>query len=162
VAPEKPTIAATGPVLSTGGNGLETLLADPGAKAVLEKHFPDIGPGPFLDLANGFTLRGIAKVAARRFPVPALDAVDADLLRLAQGVAIASRVTLSTGATRLGDLLKSPAAVAVLERHFAGISTDKRIGMAEGMTMRAMKKFAPDQFTDEALDAVDADLAKLL
>ena len=161
VAPEKPAAAVAGPVLSTGGNSLETLLADPAAKAVLEKHFPDIGPGPFLGLANGFTLRGIAKVASRRFPAPALDAVDADLLRLAKGEAVDSKVVLSTGATRLGDLLKNPAAVAVLEQHFAGISTDKRIGMAKGMTMRAMKKFAPEQFTDEALDAVDVELAKL-
>ena len=64
------------------------------------------------------------------------------------------------------EILKDPYAYfeairAVLEQHFAGISTDKRISMAKGMTMRAMKKFAPDQFTDEALDAVDADLAKL-
>ncbi|MEJ5979293.1 cytochrome P450 [Novosphingobium sp. PS1R-30] len=161
VAPEKPAAATNGHVLSTGGNSLETLLADPGAKAVLEKHFPGIGPGPFLGIANGFTLRGIARLASRRFPAPALDAADADLLRLAQGVAIDTKVTLSTAATRVGDLLKNPAAVAVLEKHFAGISTDKRIGMAKGMTLRAMKKFAPDQFTDEALDALDAELAKL-
>ncbi|RZI76950.1 MAG: cytochrome P450 [Pseudomonas sp.] len=164
VAPEKPAIAATlptGQAFSTGSSSLETLLADPAAKAVLVKHFPDIGPGPFLGIANGFTLRGIAKVASRRFPAPALDALDADLLRLAQGVAIDRKVALSTGATRLGDLLGNPVAVAVLEKHFAGISTDKRIGMAKGMTLRAMKKFAPDQFTDEALDALDAELCNL-
>jgi cytochrome P450 len=156
-APSQPM----GPVLSTGSTSLGALLADPGARGVLEKHFPGIGSGPFFGLANGFTPRAIAKAASRRFPAPALDAVDADLLRLAQGVAVDSKATLSSGATRLGDLLKNPSAVGVLEKHFAGISTDKRIGMAKGMTMRAMKKFAPDQFTDEALDALDADLARL-
>ena len=44
-------------------------LADPGARAVLEKHFPGIGSGPFFGLANSFTPRAIAKLASRRFPL---------------------------------------------------------------------------------------------
>jgi cytochrome P450 len=156
-APGKPA----GPLLSTGSTSLGALLANPAARPVLEKHFPDVASGLLTSLAKGFTLRGIARFASRRYPGPALDAIDADLLRLAQGKSVDSKVTLSTGATRLGELLKNAAAISVLEKHFPGISADKRIGMAKGMTMRAMKKFAPDQFTDEALDAVDADLAKL-
>ena len=34
-------------------------------------------------------------------------------------------------------------------------------GMAKGMTLRTVQKFAPELFTAEALDAVDAELAKL-
>jgi hypothetical protein len=32
--------------------------------------------------------------------------------------------------------------------------------MAKGMTLRTVQKFAPELFTAEALDAVDAELAK--
>jgi hypothetical protein len=49
----------------------------------------------------------------------------------------------------------------VLDKHFPGMSSDQQIGMAKGMTLRAVQSFAPGQFTDEALDAVDADLAAL-
>ncbi|WP_165190878.1 cytochrome P450 [Caulobacter soli] len=67
----------------------------------------------------------------------------------------------STGETRLGVLLADPAATAVLDRHFPGVSTDPRIGMGKGMTLRMVQKFAPEMFTNEALDAIDAELAKL-
>jgi hypothetical protein len=33
--------------------------------------------------------------------------------------------------------------------------------MAKGMTLRRVRKFAGDVFTDALLDAMDADLAKL-
>jgi hypothetical protein len=58
-------------------------------------------------------------------------------------------------------LLGDPAAKAVLDKYFPGVSGDKRIGMAKSMTLRAVQKFAPDKFTIEALDAADAELASL-
>lgn len=67
----------------------------------------------------------------------------------------------STGVTKLAVLLADPGAKAVLEQHFPGITTDKRIGMAKSMTLRAIQKFAPGQFTNETLEAVDRDLAVL-
>lgn len=67
----------------------------------------------------------------------------------------------STAETRIGVLLGDPAAKAVLDRHFPGMSEDKRISMGKGMTLRTVQKFAPDFFTIEALDAVDVELAKL-
>jgi cytochrome P450 len=67
----------------------------------------------------------------------------------------------STADTKIGSLLADPAAQAVLDRYFPGVSSDKRIGMAKGMTLRAVQKFAPDKFTTEALDAADAELALL-
>ena len=67
----------------------------------------------------------------------------------------------STGGTKLAVLLADPGAKAVLEQHFPGITTDKRIGMAKSMTLRAIQKFAPGQFTNETLEAVDRDLAVL-
>lgn len=67
----------------------------------------------------------------------------------------------STAGTKLGVLLADPAAKAVLDRHFPGVSDDPRIGMGKGMTLRSIQKFAPDMFTVEALDAADAELAGL-
>jgi hypothetical protein len=67
----------------------------------------------------------------------------------------------STADTKIGALLADPAAKAVLDKYFPGVSGDKRIGMAKGMTLRAVQKFAPDKFTTEALDAADAELASL-
>jgi cytochrome P450 len=67
----------------------------------------------------------------------------------------------STGATRIGALLADPAAKSILDKYFPGVSGDSRIGLAKGMTLRAVQKFAPDLFTAEALDAADAELAKL-
>jgi cytochrome P450 len=67
----------------------------------------------------------------------------------------------STGTTRIGALLDDPAATAILDKYFPGVSTDPRIGMGKGMTLRTVQKFAPEMFTSEALDAVDEELAKL-
>ena len=67
----------------------------------------------------------------------------------------------STADSRIGDLLADEEARRVLETHFPGMSDNPQIGMAKGMTLRAVQAFAPDQFTDAALDAVDADLTKL-
>ena len=58
-------------------------------------------------------------------------------------------------------LLADPEAKAVLDRHFPGVSTDPRIGMGKGMTLRSIQKFAPDMFTEEAMNAVDAELDRL-
>ncbi len=67
----------------------------------------------------------------------------------------------STAETKIGVLLADPAAKAVFDKHFPGVSADKRISMAKGMTLRAVQKFAPDMFTTAALDAADADLGTL-
>lgn len=67
----------------------------------------------------------------------------------------------TTAETKLGVLLDDPQARAVIDRHFPGVSTDARIAMGKGMTLRAIQKFAPDNFTNEGLDAVDAEFAQL-
>lgn len=69
--------------------------------------------------------------------------------------------SFSTADSRIGDLLADDAAKAVLEKHFPGMADNPQIAMVKGMTLRAVQSFAADQFTGEALDAVDADLAKL-
>jgi cytochrome P450 len=67
----------------------------------------------------------------------------------------------SSSSSKIGVLLGDPAAKAVIDKYFPGVSGDSRIGMAKGMTLRTVQKFAPELFTSEALDAVDAELAKL-
>jgi cytochrome P450 len=67
----------------------------------------------------------------------------------------------STADTKIGVLLTTPAARAVIDKYFPGVSADKRIGMAKGMTLRGIQKFAPEMFKAEMLDAADAELAKL-
>lgn len=68
---------------------------------------------------------------------------------------------LSTTHTKIGVLLADPQTRSLLDRHFPGVADDQRIAMARGMTLRAIQPFAPSQFTDAALDALDADLAAL-
>jgi hypothetical protein len=73
----------------------------------------------------------------------------------------AAATRYSTADTKLGALLADPAAKAVLDKYFPGVSSDKRISMGKSMTLRAIRKFSPETFTIEALDAADAELAKL-
>jgi hypothetical protein len=75
--------------------------------------------------------------------------------------ASAAPAPYSTAVTKIGALLADPAARAVLDRHFPGVAGDPRIGMAKGMTLRTIQNFAPENFTDAALDAADAELAGL-
>ncbi|EQB10818.1 MULTISPECIES: cytochrome P450 [Sphingobium] len=67
----------------------------------------------------------------------------------------------STAATKIGTLFGDPAAKAVLSKHLPGFDSDPQVGMAMGFTLRAIQGFAPDRLTDDALNAIDADLAAL-
>src|SRR6516165_556299 len=48
----------------------------------------------------------------------------------------------STAETKIGALLDDPAARAVLDKYFPGVTSDTRIGLAKGMTFRRVQKFA--------------------
>lgn len=113
-----------------------------------------------LDFEPSFIIRGLSELHVKLTPAPGLDL---------SNVAAASAATparpaagnFSTAKSKLGELLKDSGARAVLDKHFPGMTSDKRMAMAKGMTLRAVQKFAPGQFSDEALDAVDRDLAQL-
>ncbi|MDE8653137.1 cytochrome P450 [Novosphingobium album (ex Liu et al. 2023)] len=114
-----------------------------------------------LDYEPSFIIRGLSELHVKLTPSASftpLEPAPADAERKADTPAIAA---ISTGDTRLADLLDNPSARELIDRHFPGISEDQRIGMAKGMTLRSIQKFAPDQFTDAALDALDADLAAI-
>ena len=123
---------------------------------VEEKHGPRGNRG--LDFEPSFIIRGLANLHLEL--TPAADFV-ADTPAAPQVAAAPSSKGYATGVTKIGVLLKDPDAKAILDKHFPGMTTDKRISMAKGMTLRSVQKFAPGQFTDAALDALDTDLAQL-
>ena len=94
------------------------------------------------------------------------------LLALTVAPALASAVDAPTAAaaraakyttadTTIGDLLDDPAAKAIVEKAVPGFTSQGQIEMARGMTLRAIQAFAPDDLTDERLNQIDAELAKL-
>jgi cytochrome P450 len=113
-----------------------------------------------LDYEPSFIIRGLANLNLKLTPaagfVPSTKPALSAEAEPAKGPS-----TYSTSQTKIGDLLANPAARNVLDRHFPGISSDQRIGMAKQMTLRVVQSFAPGQFSDEALDALDAELATL-
>lgn len=75
--------------------------------------------------------------------------------------AAAPAVVYSTADTDIGTLIDKPATRAILDQFLPGLSTDDRIGMARGMTLRAIQPMAGDKISVEALDKIDAALAAL-
>ncbi len=73
----------------------------------------------------------------------------------------AAAAKYSTAETTIGDLLDNPVTKAILDKHMPGFSTNPQVEMARGFTLRAIQPMAPDQIKAEALDLIDADLAKL-
>jgi cytochrome P450 len=140
---------------------------------VKEKHGPRDNRN--FDYEASFIIRGLSELHIEMTPVAG--AVTAERTAVAQDTAkprtgffnfgkraeskTAPATRYSTADTKIGSLLADPAAKAVLDKHFPGVSGDKRIGMAKAMTLRAVQKFAPDKFTTQALDAADAELASL-
>lgn len=132
-----------------------------------ERHGPR-GARKF-DFEPSFIIRGLADLHLKLTPADGIDLSARPSIIQESGTAPVSPAAkvppitsgYSTAETKLAVLLKDEAAREVLDRHFPGITSDKRIGMAKSMTLRAIQKFAPAQFTNDALDATDRDLAEL-
>ena len=67
----------------------------------------------------------------------------------------------TTAETPLGTLLDDPAAKTVVAKYLPQLVNGGQADQARPLTLRAIQQYAPDQFTDKLLDAIDADLAKL-
>ena len=91
----------------------------------------------------------------------AVSLTPAAVLAQAAAPAATAAAAYSTSSTPIGDLLDDPATKALLEKHIPGMTTNEQIDMARGMTLKDIQQYAPDQVTDKALAALDADLAKL-
>lgn len=59
-----------------------TLLDDPGARAVVDKHIPGFSKGDQIDMARSMTLAGLQAFAPDTFTDKVLAAIDADLAKL--------------------------------------------------------------------------------
>lgn len=68
---------------------------------------------------------------------------------------------MSTSTTTIDVMMADEAALAVLNEHIPEIVNNPQIGMAAGMTFRDVQMYAPNELTDEKLDAIDNDLAHL-
>lgn len=69
--------------------------------------------------------------------------------------------SLSTEATDIGTLIDTPAAKAIVDKHLPGFLDNPQMSMARSMTLRQIQGFASGAISDEALDAIDAELAAL-
>ena len=94
----------------------------------------------------------------RSFLVATLIAVVAPSVAFAQAAPAAAKLT--TEDTDIATLLANPAAKAVLTKHIPSIVGNDQINMAGSMTLRALQSYSPE-LTDDVLNKIDADLAKL-
>jgi hypothetical protein len=67
---------------STSDTDIGTLLDDPAARAVVDKHIPGFSSGDQIDMARGMTLRAIQQFAADTLTDKVLAEIDADLAKL--------------------------------------------------------------------------------
>lgn len=63
--------------------------------------------------------------------------------------------------TPLGEMLDNPAARAILAARIPMVVNSDQIGAARGMTLSALAGYLPQVLTEEALTAIDAELAQL-
>jgi hypothetical protein len=61
---------------------IEDLLADPGAKAVIDKDLPGVEDDPRLDMVKTMTLRAVAQIPDAQIDDAKLAAIQADLAAL--------------------------------------------------------------------------------
>ena len=67
---------------STAETDIGTLLDDPAARAIVDKHIPGFSTGDQIDMARSLTLKAIQQYAPDRFTDQALAEIDADLAKL--------------------------------------------------------------------------------
>ncbi len=153
--------AAFAAPISSAALGLESkigeLLDHPAAKAVLEKHLAAMIANPQFAMARGLTLKQLQGYAKDALPDSMLATIATDLAKIAPTVPPANGA-LSIN-TKIGDLLASPAAKAVLEKHLPKLLASPQFGQARDMTLRQLRDYFPEQLTAEKLEAINTDLA---
>ncbi len=80
---------------------------------------------------------------------------------LASSPAVAAPTRFSTATSTVGEILDSPAAKAVVDKHLPTVFANPQIRMARPLTLKGLQKFAKDSITDGALAAIDKDFAAL-
>jgi hypothetical protein len=74
-------LGADGP-MTTATTDIGTLMDNPAAKAILEKHLPELVANPQFAQARSLTLKAVQGYAADMMPDSKLAAIDADLAKL--------------------------------------------------------------------------------
>lgn len=80
-APAAPTAAAPAHY-TTADTDIGTLLDDPAAKAVLDKHMPGFSTRDQIDMARSMTLKGVQQYAPEMITDKVLSDIDVDLAAL--------------------------------------------------------------------------------
>jgi hypothetical protein len=83
------------------------------------------------------------------------------MLSAAATAAPAAAKPLSTMTTSIGEILDTPAAKAVVDRHLPSVLTNPQIKMARPLTLKGLQRFPKDSVSDGALAAIDKDFAAL-
>ncbi len=60
--------------------------------------------------------------------------------------------------SKMGDLMKEPKALAILEEYYPGMSADKRMKMVAAMTLKALSKFPQAGEIGKNIAEIDARL----
>ena len=86
IAHAAPDAAATAPAAAkhytTQDTSIGDLLADPAAKAVVDKYIPGLSSSPSISMASGMTLRAIQPMAGDKITVDMLNSIDTDLAKI--------------------------------------------------------------------------------
>jgi hypothetical protein len=81
-APASAPAAAAAAAYNSNDTELGVLLDDPAARAVLEKHLPEIKGNDQIDMGRSMTLKALQDFAPDAFTDAKLAAIDADLAKL--------------------------------------------------------------------------------
>lgn len=77
-----PVLAADAKVMSTAESTIGDLLANPDAKAVVDKYMPGFSANPQIEMAKGMTFKQIQQFAPDQIKDELLAKIDADLTKI--------------------------------------------------------------------------------
>jgi hypothetical protein len=78
-----PPAAAAKVPYNTNDTDIGTILDDPAARAIVDKHIPGFSAGDQVDMARGMTLKAIQQFSADRITDQVLAGIDSDFAKLA-------------------------------------------------------------------------------
>ena len=78
-----PPAAAAQAAYNTNDTDIGTILDDPAARAIVDKHIPGFSAGEQVDMARGMTLKAIQQFASDRITDRVLAEIDSDFAKLA-------------------------------------------------------------------------------
>lgn len=110
----------------------------------------------FASIALGFALICAPATVLAQSAAPAAASADPASL---PGAAQAAK--FKTDQTPIGDIMDNPSASAVVKKYLPDMFANEQIGMARGMTLKAVQQYSADTVTDKVLASIDADFVKL-